>query len=42
MFNGENPNINNLPRMRIIEKYLISFLPVGDMGEEAPTTIRRF
>jgi hypothetical protein len=35
MFNREIPNISNLSWMKMINKYLISLIPVGDMGEKA-------
>jgi hypothetical protein len=41
MFRGKIPNISNLIWMRIMAKYLISWMPVRDMGEKASKIIPR-
>jgi hypothetical protein len=39
MFRGEVSKITDLSWMRIMDKYLISFMPVGNIGEKALKTI---
>jgi hypothetical protein len=35
MFGGAVPKINNLNWMKVMDKYLISLISVGDMGQKA-------